>query len=126
MFGLARLAPWEVDVVSELTDRLRGIAGRATPGPWVVEDTYRVVRDMDVGTYHMAEMPQDLAGLRDVDYVSTFDPLLVGLMLDVIDAAEAHERVTHSTSSPSAHAMDMTQADSDLYDALARFREVAG
>ena len=106
--------------MSGLTDRLRQIAGQATPGPWVVADTYRVVRDMPSGTYHMAEMPQDPSGLRDVEYVATFDPVLVEAMLDVIDAAEA--LVDAPRGSPNGEGLGRAK----VRDRLARFREVAG
>ena len=120
--------------MSELTDRLRQVARNASPGPW----SYDAAEVVAEGAYNIAEgkpwyvvevYDNGESGVQDGDdgrYIATFDPVLVSAMLDVIDAAEAHESVTHSTSSPSAHAMDMAQADSDLYDALARFREVSG
>lgn len=104
--------------MSDLTDRLRIIAGNASPGPWVY-DAAEVVAD---GAYDIAERKSCYvvevhdngeSGVQDDDdgrYIETFDPVLVVAMLDVIDAVE---KVARHPNSPIALA-------------LARFREVAG
>ena len=90
--------------MSGLTDRLRQVAGQATPGPWAHDDGRPWVWNEEVAS-----------GWREhkARFMVTFDPQLVVAMLDVIDAAEqVHE-----------YGFD---CHGNLEDALARFREVAG
>ena len=99
--------------MSGLTDRLRQVAGQATPGPWLPKDNRGDIYSAD-GRYicdTLIEMAQE-TGLgevakADAEHIATFDPVLVGAMLDVIDAAEQVNEL-------------------HVRDALARFREVAG
>jgi len=108
--------------MSGLTDRLRQVAGQATPGPW--QDDGPWWHDMDdpvhVVTTHLdrsaiAMMPpfehlNEAADRRNetAAYIATFDPVLVGAMLDVIDLAGCPLN------------------DVRMKRALARFREVSG
>ena len=106
--------------MSGLTDRLRQVAGQATPGPWRLDNYEELAGDgvkTEAGGWVIEPpIPYENIGLRkrDTSYLATFDPVLVGLMLDVIDAAEA----------------SVYEDDDATYvalrDVLARFREVAG
>ena len=107
--------------MSDVTDRLRQVVEQATEGPWAVccAEKLRerdvdiaanigphVVADRDpVGGYDIPE------GKRDAEFIATFDPVTVAVMLDVIEAAEVVAKSPHPVQ---------------LQDALARFREVAG
>ena len=106
--------------MSGLTDRLRQVAGQATPGPWWHDDA----RDAFEDSEHFVASEQqgrqvcsywgDPENTADAEHIATFDPVLVGAMLDVIDAAEA------------AVYEDDDATYVALRDVLARFREVAG
>ena len=113
--------------MSELTDRLRQVARNASPGPW----SYDAAEVVAEGAYNIAEGKpwyvvevydngeSGVQGGDDGRYIETFDPVLVGAMLDVIDAAE---RVLL----PDWQDRDaLAIAEGALADALARFREVA-
>ena len=111
--------------MSGLTDRLRGIASKATPGPWELRAGPSVYMD-GTGSYTIRE--EDVPGVRvtltaqrqTAEHIGTFDPVLVGLMLDVIDAADA------ALVGPDASEQQAIERSDALVDALARFREVAG
>ena len=97
--------------MSGLTDRLRQVAGQATPGPWLNNNApWRVYGTL--GT--IDPIVADTNDTLDTRHIATFDPVLVGAMLDVIDAAEA------------AVYEDDDATYVALRDVLARFREVAG
>jgi len=115
--------------MSGLTDRLRQVAGQATPGPW----------DEDGPWWHDDDDPAHMVSARsgrravainppthsaaavqtNITYIATFDPVLVQAMLDVIDAAES----AWGTFPDSAQGRE---AHTELAAALVRFREVAG
>ena len=112
--------------MSDLTDRLRDIADQATPGPWKQDDRegleYYVFAEVDPfpGGVDVAKCVWGLED--DAVYVSTFDPVLVGAMLDVIDAAD---RLAQKTAWPvGLDGLDYAVL-SALDVALARFREVS-
>ena len=114
--------------MSELTDRLRVIARNASPGPW----SYDAAEVVAEGAYNIAEGKpwyvvevydngeSGVQGGDDGRYIATFDPVLVGRMLDVIDAAEA--LVDAPRGSPNGEGLGRAK----VRDRLARFREVAG
>ena len=102
--------------MSGLTDRLRQVAGQATPGPWdwnpKVSMLTSAVDACVPGTDGFA-WRQLLDREEAVDdgvyrHIATFDPVLVSAMLDVIDLAGCPLN------------------DVRMKRALARFREVAG
>ena len=108
--------------MSGLTDRLRQVAGQATPGPWEPRQ-YGVYGDMHgvnaTGHHGIATTGTDdgtTGAKADAVHIATFDPVLVERMLDVIDAAE------YALNDPLG-ALDGVEG---LDAALARFREVAG
>ena len=105
--------------MSGLTDRLRQVAGQATPGPWI--------QHLDCVTLEHSAADNEVGNLwhrDDAAHIATFDPVLVGLMLDVIDAvldiAPGYDG--HEGPYLGGVRADEMQA---VNDALARFREVA-
>lgn len=70
---------------------LRDIVNAATPGPWTVGERRPPLeweRDLratagDGSTYLHGAMAEDV----DAEFVATFDPQLVGRLLDIVDAA---------------------------------------
>ena len=129
--------------MSGLTDRLRQVAGQATPGPWWHDDA----RDAFEDSEHFVASEQqgrqvcsywgDPENTADAEHIATFDPVLVGAMLDVIDAADAFDRISceewdhgMATKRDMAWWDDWEQRRARQLDALnaalARFREVAG
>ena len=107
-----------------MTDRLRQVAGQATPGPW----------ELDLGRWLVTDHPSmhrrtlehvDGSGWQhdgDLEYVSTFDPVLVSALLEVIDAAEKltdEMRELVYDDPPTEWAWDK------LDERLARFRDLA-
>ena len=125
--------------MSDVTGRLRQVAGQATPGPWQVDgpwwhdedDPVAVVTRHD-GRSAVAMMPP-LAHLSGSDdrrpwtaaHVATFDPVLVAAMLDVIDAMQ--EMISPVYDGHEGPYLGGVRADEmqAVIDALARFREVA-
>ena len=116
--------------MSGLTDRLRQIAGQATPGPWQDDgpwyypggDAEHMVSTA-VGQKAVALNPPwyvQASVQSNMTHIATFDPVLVGAMLDVIDAAEA--LVDAPRGSPNGEGLGRAK----VRDRLARFREVAG
>ena len=112
--------------MSDLTDRLRAIASKATGGPWEIQWEHVSAWETSYGAY---DVPVGLGPLRcdllnewepgDLAHVATFDPALVAAMLDVIDAAEgAWGTFPDSTQGREAH--------TELAGALVTFMEVAG
>ena len=131
--------------MSELTDRLRQVARNASPGPW----SYDAAEVVAEGAYNIAEGKpwyvvevydngeSGVQGGDDGRYIETFDPVLVSAMLDVIDAADAFDRISceewdHgiATKRDMAWWDDWEQRRARQLDALnaalARFREVSG
>ena len=117
--------------MSGLTDRLRQVAGQATPGPWQIDGPWW--HDMDdpvpvvtaLATRSAVAVPMPFEHLRDDDrrpedmeHVATFDPVLVTAMLDVIDAAEQVDAWVGTDGEWDAYLT--------LHKRLHRFREVAG
>ena len=92
--------------MSGLTDRLRQVAGQATPGPWE-----RLPLKNDVVGPRGADGGAPVVGYGTVPanstHIATFDPVLVSAMLDVIDLAGCPLN------------------DVRMKRALARFREVS-
>ena len=96
--------------MSDLADRLRNIASKATEGPWTHDDGRPWVWNDELCV---------ASGWREQEarFVATFDPVLVAAMLDVIDAAD------WVVNRPDGHGEFYYP---DLHTALARFRQVAG
>ena len=131
--------------MSGLTDRLRQVAGQATPGPWdwnpKVSMLTSAVDACVPGTDGFAwrQLLDREAAVDDGVYrhIATFDPVLVWAMLDVIDAAEANRH--HIDDEWTLLVDDQADAnrwnhwegkrmqlEADVAAALARFRVVAG
>ena len=112
--------------MSGLTDRLRQVAGQATPGPWeprqygVYGDTHGVHATGHHGIATTGTDDGTTGAKADAVHIATFDPVLVEAMLDVIDAAEA--LVDAPRGSPNGEGLGRAK----VRDRLARFREVAG
>ena len=129
--------------MSELTDRLRQVARNASPGPW----SYDAAEVVAEGAYNIAEGKSwyvvevydngesGVQGGDDGRYIETFDPVLVGAMLDVIDAAEHYRHISEEgwSSLANRNADQALWEDWDqerqwafdaMVDDLARFREV--
>ena len=108
--------------MSGLTDRLRQVAGQATPGPWI--------QHLDCVTLEHSAADNEVGNLwhrDDAAYVATFDPVLVEAMLDVIDAADNMFGEVERLFSPTGKcAGGEYWYPWQLADALARFREVSG
>ena len=120
--------------MSGLTDRLRQVAGQATPGPW----------DEDGPWWHDDDDPAHMVSARsgrravainppthsaaavqtNITYIATFDPVLVEAMLDVIDAAE-HAAGFAARGQGSTPVLTQ-QIVAELDAALVRLREVSG
>ena len=105
--------------MSGLTDRLRQIAGQATPGPWAQDDGRPWVWNDELCV---------VWGWREHEarFVATFDPVLVSAMLDVIDAAEGVECHRRSGRERMDFGPCRECGGCLTVAALARFREVSG
>jgi len=106
--------------MSGLTDRLRQVAGQATPGPWWHSQPLWLEGVEHEVVASRSDPEVAFTSVCDITHIATFDPLLVGAMLDVIDAAEA--LVDAPRGSPNGEGLGRAK----VRDRLARFREVAG
>ena len=109
--------------MSGLTDRLRQVAGQATPGPWAHDDGRPWVWN-----WVWNEELRVASGWREDEarFVATFDPVLVAAMLDVIDAAEGVECHRRSGRERMDFGPCRECGGCLTVAALARFREVSG
>ena len=104
--------------MSDLTDRLRAIASKATGNGWTWfhlpgVSTFSVDAEPYGDDLDASDPVADVLISADAEHIATFDPVLVAAMLDVIDAAEQVYD----------YGFD---CHGNMEDALARFREVAG
>ena len=102
--------------MSELTDRLRQVAGQATPGPWAQDDGRPWVWNDELCV---------ASGWREDEarFVATFDPVLVAAMLDVIDAVLDIAPGYDGAQGPYLEGVRTDEMQA-VNNALARFREV--
>ena len=119
--------------MSDLTDRLRNIASKATEGPWEIEWEHVSAWETSYGAY---DVPVGLGPLRcdllnewepgDLAHAATFDPALVAAMLDVIDAAEYRLAKDDTCWCPDPVDDETVCGSCRERESLARLREVAG
>ena len=117
--------------MSDLTDRLRVIASKATGNGWTWfhlpgVSTFSVDAEPYGDDLDASDPVADVLISADAEHIATFDPVLVAAMLDVIDAMQ--EMISpvydgHEGPYRGGVRADEMQA---VIDALARFREVAG
>ena len=117
--------------MSDLTDRLRSIASKATAGRWRYHQPRGVGRGLPGQGNGFVIYPFDghYGGVEqeaDAAHIATFDPVTVAAMLAVIDAAEYRLSKDDTCWCPDPADDDTVCGSCREREALARFRQVAG
>ena len=117
--------------MSDLTDRLRAIASKATGNGWTWfhlpgVSTFSVDAEPYGDDLDASDPVADVLISDDAEHIATFDPVLVAAMLDVIDAAEYRLSKDDTCWCPDPVDDETVCGSCREKDALARLREVAG